>query len=211
MIILSQHNRDIIAEPAAFAILMVCILKKDDSLLYAATTHYQDLLNVPVASIFPKITVRDEFGDPLVFIPYLADGTLVSLSPPSMTTSVDREQYSMMITDTSLLAYASSTWGLIGLRFKVTAVFSNGSTPNFDKENMLTVYSGRISGVNHSQATRVDGESLIKITAGSPMYGLDQKNGIYFSDPKIKERNKNDTCAEHVYVSSRNYALHWGK
>jgi hypothetical protein len=210
MIILSEHNRSVIAGPNAFCIMMVCILKKDNSLLYSATSHYQDIA-VPRLSVFPLITVKDSFGDPLVYIPYLADGSLVSLAPPSLSTSVDREQYSMMITDSSLLSYASNTWGLIGLRFKVSAIFSNGGVLDYSPENMLTVYSGRISGVTHTQSTQVDGESLIKITAGSPMYGLDQKNGIYFSDPKIKERNKEDTCAEHVYVSSRNYSLHWGK
>jgi hypothetical protein len=211
MIVLSQHNRDILAGPNAFAILMVCILKNDDSLLYASTTHYQDLLNVPANVVFPGVDVKNEFGETVTFIPYLADGTLVSLAPPTLSTSVDREQYSMMMTDQTLLSYAANTWGMIGLRFRVTAVFSDGTTPSFTSENMLTVYAGRISGVTHNQSMGTAGESLIKITAGSPMYGLDQKNGIFFSDPKIKERNKKDTCAEHVYVTSRNYALHWGK
>jgi hypothetical protein len=210
MIVLSDHSKAMLDTPGAYSIILVSILGTTGNLIYASTSHFVNM-TLPKASIFPNITVTDGAGIPLTQIEFLADGSLVGIQAPKLSTSVDRELYTVTLTDSVVLAIAANDWGLVGNHLKVSAIFTANGDINTSPENILTIYSGRINGVTNTRRTDEIGESMIKLTAGSPMYGLDQKNGIYFSDPKIKERNKEDTCAENVYVSARSAELHWGK
>lgn len=209
MIILSDHNVQMLETPGAYAIFVVSILNKDNEVIYASTTHFSDII-IPCAALF-STPVKDLGGYVISNMTYIADGSLMALQAPKLSTSVDREQYSLNIVDPDLLIIAAKYNGLIGCKLKVACLFASNSNINITKENLLIVYAGRITGTTHTRKTQHQGESFLTIIGGSPMYNLDQKNGIYFSDPKVKERDPQDTCAERVYISSRNYALHWGR
>jgi hypothetical protein len=117
----------------------------------------------------------------------------------------------MTVSDESLLTRSAEHSGLVGCTLKVSAVFVNSGAISLLPADILTVYSGRITGTVHKRKTEEQGEYVLNITAGSPMYNLDQKSGMFFSAPKVRARQREDSSADRVYVSSRSYALHWGK
>ena len=210
MIVLSDYNRNILKSNRASSIIFVTILGQDRSLLYAATTHFQ-AIDIPTTLLFKGIAVKSLTGVPITVASHSADGSLIGLQAPKLATAVDREQYTLTVSDTALLSRAAEHAGLVGCTLKVTAIFTTDGTISLLPDNLLVVYSGRITGTTHKRNTVEHGETILTIVAGSPMYNLDQKSGIYFSAPKVRARLREDSCADRVYVSSRGFALHWGR
>jgi hypothetical protein len=144
---------------------------------------------------------------------YVSDNRLKALEPPSISSTVDREQYKIELNSNAVDNEAYHTNNIVGKKITVYLVFIDPSTnrPLLSTEDVLIVYRGRVDGFSPKYTTDEFGESTVILTCASPMANLDVKGSMYLSDNEVRSRNPNDTCAERIYEGSRGLSLKWGK
>ena len=144
---------------------------------------------------------------------YVASGNIMSLDPPQVTTSVDRELYKIVLSDPSFSEGAEADANMIGFDAEVRMGFLNASTklPMTNVSQTLLMYSGVIENVSYAIKSSEKGESLFQITCSSPLADLELKRAMYCSRDYVKGRHPDDTSCDQVYGGSGILQLKWGK
>jgi hypothetical protein len=205
MITVSDRSKNLLsAGMGAYAVLFLVIFDLDNTAIYATSSHFDDY-EMPEAT---RTALNLPGAGDLIFT---ADGTLKSLEPPRMTSSVDRETYKIESTDLRLSLLAENSWGLTGRFATVLAVFTDDGSIPTSADEFLTVYRGKTTAVVTRMSCGEFGELIVQISLGSPMQALDRKNGRYFSSPRVRAHNELDRCADSVYVNSRGAVAAWGR
>jgi hypothetical protein len=172
----------------------------DGSVIFSSTTHYAD------------ITLSNNNT-------YFSDGLILSVDPPQLTSTVDREQYKIVLVDPTFSQASKLDTTLLGKVLETRIGFINnisiGGTPigqpftNID--DTFVLYRGRVDSVAYEIDANELGEVKMVITGASPLVNLDQKNGVYISREVIRANNGSDTCCDEVYQGSGVITLKWGK
>ena len=146
-------------------------------------------------------------------ITYLSDGKLAGVDPPRASTSVDREEFSILLADPNFLLGSFASVGYIGKEIDVRICFINPAdgTPYTNLSDTILIYSGYGDGTGYKINTEEQGESLLKLMCSSPMADLDGKKGLYLSRDFVRGRNPDDSCCDHIYLGSGKIQLRWGK
>jgi hypothetical protein len=146
-------------------------------------------------------------------VTYDADGTLLSVDPPTLSTEVDRQQYKIHIADPTFLEGVNIETGLIGrfasVRFCVVDPITGD--PHFGTGDNILIYQGRIDQTNYLTKTERLGENVLQLVCASPVANLDQKRGLYTSRDFIRGRNPDDSSCDSVSEGSGSLYLKWGK
>jgi len=144
---------------------------------------------------------------------YVSSGSIIRLDPPQMTTSVDREQYKIVLSDPDFTEGAEADANMTGFDVEVRMGFLNASTklPMLTLAQTILMYAGIIDGVSYLIKTEVQGEVLFQITCSSPLADLDLKRAMYCSKDYMRGRYPTDSSCDQVYGGSGVLQLKWGK
>ena len=141
---------------------------------------------------------------------YISDGGIFEISPPSFSTTVDREAYKIVLTDVSdsVAGEFKNSTGMVGndITVRVGLLDSNGA-PLVGTNDIVNIYSGFID----SPSLANDWETkLATIEGSSPMADLDQVNLFMVSKDGMDQKSSTDTSFDIMY-GDREITLNWGK
>ena len=148
-------------------------------------------------------------SDGRVFLP----GDLVSLDPPRLSSSVDRESYKITIADPRMEYGAMFESGMVGTLIAVNVGFIDQGTkqPELNINNVFTIYKGHIDSVAYQISLDEVGSSVAVITCASPMSNLDMAKPFYTSRDFIRQINADDSSFDQIYEGAGPVQLKWGK
>jgi len=194
MITFSPKVKAIIASGRAEGFYFFHILEQNGSVVRASTTHW--------ASFIASNGVT-----------YDADDYIVSVDPPQLSTTVDRENYKIALADPDFYEAAKAENGMVGKRFEARFGFLDLETglPLANLGDSLIVYKGKIDGMSASITLEEAGESLTTISCASPVMSLDMHKGIYLSRDNVRARNPKDACCDDIYTGSGSLTFKWGR
>lgn len=144
---------------------------------------------------------------------YINDGRLVSVTPPKLSTVVDREIYTITLTDSDYFYGQFAETGLVGKKVEVRVGFINQNTglPLTDISDTLLIYRGQVDSASYSIDTSNVGSVIFTLSCASPMANLDGVKVFYGSKPFMRDLNTEDTSFDQVYEGSGKINLKWGK
>lgn len=150
---------------------------------------------------------------------FSSSGYLLSVDPPKMSSTVDREAYKVTYSDPDFSLRSEMETGILGKRLKVWIGFMNtldaplaGIDPGQPMTNagdIILVYSGFVDSPAYTY--NPDGEIVASIEATSPMGALDSTITLYTSKDSLQQRNPADTSFDQIYDGSAGIQLLWGK
>jgi hypothetical protein len=148
-------------------------------------------------------------SDGKVYIP----GHLVSLDPPKLSSSVDREAYKITIADPNMEYGAMFEDGMVGVDVEVRVGFIDQETglPELDANNTFLIYKGVTDGLSYQINIEEVGESIATITCTSPMANLDMAKPFHTSKDFIRNLNPADSSFDQIYEGAGTVQLKWGK
>jgi hypothetical protein len=190
MIEFSSTVVQILSNPTIEAFYLVDV----DSGLYRTTSFFRD------------VTLSNG-------VTYASDGKLISVDPPQLSSTVDREIYKIALADPNFTLGSASEIGLIGKLVEVRIGFVNQATnlPETNILNTIIVYKGAIDGTSFNVNTASIGEVTLNITCSSPMADLDLRRPIYTTKDSIRSKDPSDTSFDQIYEGSGQLQLKWGK
>jgi hypothetical protein len=144
---------------------------------------------------------------------YIADGTLLTVEPPQMSSIVDRQAFKIVMSDVNMEMGVLAEAGMLGTPVNVYMGFINIGTdqPHTELDKFLTIYSGHIDGVSYRYDTSLIGERAFILTCTTPMSDLDLKKPIYTSQDYLDKNYPGDTSYQQIYEGSGPIELRWGK
>jgi hypothetical protein len=168
--------------------------------------HYNDgMIHFNTTSHFADVTLSNG-------ITYLADGKLKSADPPQLNTTVDREQYKVILADPAFADGALLGQGLVGKVMEVRVGFINPATglPYTDIADTFVSYKGRINSAAYLVDTE-EGSVDLELVGVSPLISLDMVKGYYLSRDFVRQKDATDSSFDAVYEGSSAVILKWGK
>jgi len=194
MLTFSTNIKNILAANSGQIFYNLWIKNGDGSLFRASTTHHSTM------------TMSNN-------IVYVADDFIVSVDPPQLSTTVDREQYKIILADNTFDSAAQADNVYVGKLVEARLGFIDPATglPLLNIVDSLVVYKGRIDGASSKITTDEIGESLFNISCASPMLSLDMRKGLYLSRDVIRGNDPNDGCCDQIYEGSGTLILKWGR
>jgi hypothetical protein len=139
---------------------------------------------------------------------WLGDGGVFSIEPPNFSSILDREAYTIVLTDIADSVSDSFKLGVIGNTIKVSlGLLDSNGDPLLGAGDVSPTYSGFIDSpsVNISWD-----EKTAKIEGTSPMADLDQVNLTMVSKDGMDQKNSTDTSFDSIYEDSETH-ISWGK
>jgi len=135
---------------------------------------------------------------------YLADGGLTELSPPQLSSVLDREVYRIKLVD--FANEYKSTFENNALGTPVTV--SLGLEGNYT--DLDIVYKGRIDATS-IETNPEEGTKEAIIECSSPFGALDRTTDRRTDRKTQKQIDSTDTCFDNIYANADEIALRWGK
>jgi hypothetical protein len=136
---------------------------------------------------------------------------IVSVSPPKLSTSVDRETCTIVLDDPSFQFGQFAEQNLVGVSLRIRFAFIDQTTKQPDTNNTLLVYQGIIDQVVYSIESDQIGSSQFGIVCASPMANLDATRPFYTSKQFVRNLNPEDSSMDQVYEGSGSLLLKWGR
>lgn len=195
MITFSETVSQIIADGKGEVFIFMSLKNADGSLFRASTTYHSDF--------------TDSNG-----ITYESDGLIVSADPPQQSSTVDREQYKLVLADVEFKLPAVAENGLVGKTLEVRLGFINplnGLPLVEDPNDTLVIYKGKVDGLSGNANLEEIGELLFTLTGAAPLISLDMSRGIFLSKDFVRARNPADGSCDDIYTGSGPLMLKWGK
>jgi hypothetical protein len=157
---------------------------------------------------------------------YFADNGLVSVDPPRMSQTVDRESYKVQFADPSFLMRSYFENGAVGDPIEVRVGFMNPNVsgdmtgtggvavkpgaPFLDIRDTILAYKGTVD--NHGYEIDFDNNTVLATIEGSsPMSDLDLVVSFMTSKDSIKQYDATDTAYDQIYEGSGEIVTKWGK
>jgi hypothetical protein len=140
------------------------------------------------------------------------DGRIVSLDPPHISTSVDREIYRVVLADPGY-AMVSVFGNIVGKDVEVYMGVTDAGTPlvSAAEEELILLYKGKADSFSYEVDTAEAGEVRAVVACASPMADLDGITQLFTSKTEIRNIDPSDTSFEHVYEGSGKAEFLWGK
>jgi hypothetical protein len=142
---------------------------------------------------------------------YVSDGTLLAVTPLSISTNVDREEFSFSIADNNFFQASLLETNIINKRIEARMAFYNEGVLLTNIFDTLLMYSGYGNNAQYIIKTEEQGEAYARISCTSPMSDLEHKKGIYLNKEFMRNQNPQDSSCDQVYAGSGSLQLKWGK
>jgi len=205
MITLSTNVKNLLSREVLEAFYMLKLTDETEAIVVNSTSFFSNIILSNNGATLPTEI-------------YEADGRLVSVDAPQMSTTLDREQYRVVLnvfeTDTASFGIlAAMEQGLIGKNLVCRIGFVNPDTgaPYLDVSDTIIVYKGRVDSASYNLKTDNIGEAQLLITGSSPMRSLDMKKSLYLSRDFIRKTNPTDSCCDQIYSGSGALRFKWGR
>ena len=144
---------------------------------------------------------------------YLAGDYLKAVDPPRLSSSVDRQQYTIVLSDVESYVGQFAESGLVGRPAEVRVGFVDQATqqPELILENTLVLYRGRVDGTGYRSGTGEIGTNDFIVKCTSPMGNLDATKAYYTSKDFIQSIDPTDTAYDQLYEGAGKINLKWGR
>jgi hypothetical protein len=194
MIQFSTNIQAVLSQMPIETFYMLRIANTNGTSIYSSTDYFTD------------ITLSNGYV-------YTADSLIQSVDVPQLSSTVDREQYKIVLADPSFSQTSVIENNIIGKILETRIGFINQTTglPYLTASDTLVVYRGRIDSASYAIDSGEIGESKLQITGSSPLSNLDQKNGIFLSKDTIRRLNGTDSCCDQIYEGSGTLTFKWGR
>lgn len=180
----------------------------------------QDAFKEPVIETFYLLKItgignKTDYFRPLVVdgVTYLADGTVLRVELPQMSSVVDRQLFKITLSDVTLELGVAAEAVLFGKKVEVRLGFVSQTTgqPDLNLANTLLIYKGYIDSVSYSISTANVGEAIFQVSCASPMGDLDLIRQYYTSQDYLDKNHPGDTSFEQIFEGSGPISKKWGK
>jgi hypothetical protein len=207
---LSPNIARIISENNATSFLLIDIgpfeVYNENNIKVTMSKHYVTLshnISTEVVTEESKRFTAIPVGQPLA---YDCNHTLVSVDPPRMSKSLDREAFKLTFADPKFAIRTYIGSGIPGSNLRVRAGFIEN---NIELTEYVTIYTGTID----TQAYSIDpnGDTLMAIEGSSPMGPLGLTRTILTSREWFSSKYPGDTCCDQSFIGSRNSTIDWGR
>lgn len=144
---------------------------------------------------------------------YVNDGKLLSVTPPKLSTVVDREVYTIVFADPVFEYGQIAETGLVGQDANVRLCVVDPTTklPLTNINDTILVYKGRVDSASYAIDTNNVGSVQFSITCASPMANLEGVKAFYGSKQFIRNLNANDSSFDQVYEGAGTLEMKWGR
>lgn len=165
-----------------------------------------DILGYRTTNYYTNITLSNNET-------FLSDGKLLSVTPPKLSTVVDRELYNITFADPNFEYGQFAEAGLVGQPVSVRLCVVDPVTelPLTNINDTILVYKGRVDSANYSIDTNEVGSTQFNVNCASPMANLEGVKAFYGSKQFIRNLNSNDSSFDQVYEGAGTLAMKWGK
>ena len=187
------------------------------------STKVSNLLSQPTVEAFylveielPTVLRTTSFYTDLTFdngVTYTNDGRLLTVDPPKLSATVDREQYKITLADPDMYFAQYMNSGLVGTKVSVRVGFvdQNTKVPLPQIANTILVYKGRVDNGAYGVTTDEAGNSVFVLTCSSPMGDLDLVKTMMTSKDALRNIDPTDNSFEQIYEGVGQIELKWGK
>jgi len=139
---------------------------------------------------------------------YLADGGLYEFDSPKFSSVVDRESYTVVISEVVDLMSAEFRANVVGKPISVfVALLDTNGDPLLGTADVLSVYKGY---VDSPSITNDFDQKLAIIEGTSPMSDLDMVRSFMSSKSGMDQRSLTDTSFDEIY-ENKEISVKWGK
>lgn len=144
---------------------------------------------------------------------FLADGRLLEVDPPKLSTSVDRELYQISFADPDMFFGGPAETALVGRPVTVRLGFVDQTTkqPYLNINDTVIIYKGFVDSGAYDLSLEDNGSSVFSVSCASPMANLDMVRTLLTSRESLANIDVNDTSFNSVYQGSGQIRLKWGK
>lgn len=186
------------------------LLKSDEvSMCYLVKIEHPDGTIYDTTAVTPIIYNSDI---------YSPNGNLLSVEPPKLSETVDREPYKIIYADAEHEKFNQLEGSWTGILVTVFACFFNTTgeivgdiPPNEPLVNdVLIAYRGFVD----SQSYTIDPDSgtvIALIECASPMASLGLIKSFYTSDESMRQIDPTDTSFSEIHTGAQEAAILWGK
>jgi hypothetical protein len=142
-----------------------------------------------------------------------ANGRLIEIDPPKLSTSVDRELYKISFADPEMDYGNLAEEAIVGRPVVVRLGFVNQTSrqPYTDVADTVIVYKGKVDSGSYNINSANIGEAVFSISCASPMADLDLVKTLLTSKDALKDIDPNDNSFSSIYEGSGQIQLKWGK
>jgi hypothetical protein len=144
---------------------------------------------------------------------YEANGRLLQVDPPQLSSTVDRELYKITFADPDFYFGQEAPVSVVGKPVTVRVGFINPTTkfPVTEIENTVIIYKGAVDGTSYSVDTENTGESIWLVTCASPMNDLEMVRAMYTSKDSVRLVSPGDNSFDQIYEGGGEVELKWGR
>ena len=144
---------------------------------------------------------------------YLSGDYLKAVDPPRLSSTVDRQQYTIVLSDVDSVFGQYAESGLVGLPAVVSVGFVDQKTqkPELNVNNLLVLYKGRVDATGYTTTTDEVGTNDFIVKCTSPMGNLDATRTFYTSKDFIQSIDPTDTAFDQLYEGAGKINLKWGR
>ena len=144
---------------------------------------------------------------------YLADGSVLEVTPAEFTSIVDKQEFSVAFADVNGLITDLIDSGIIGLDVEVRIGFINPATgrPFTSYEDTFFVYASAVDRVELQIEIANKGTKNYVVVCTSPIHDLDQVKGVYTSQDYASSVIPGDTSYIQIHQGAGLINLKWGR
>jgi hypothetical protein len=178
-----------------------------ESKIKADTLDYYALIEIELEGYSLYVTTLP-FSETVGGKFFVSDVGLVSYSPPSQSSIVDKEKFEFSFADPYGFLKKKLQSGSASRFIRVrNGFFNSDNTPNLDEENMIISYQGYIDETSFSSDFE---ESTVNISCASPMADLGLTKTLFTSEDGMNQYNTEDTSFDRV-IENNESKFKWGK
>ena len=144
---------------------------------------------------------------------YISDGIVESIAAPKVTSSVDKNIYSITIADPKILLGSLFEESIVGkvIDVKIGFIHPDTGVVVTAMVDTLNVYRGKVHGSSYTYNTAEIGDVKAKIECSSPMGNLDGVSSFRTSRDFMAAHSPDDNSFEQIYLGSGAVTLKWGR
>jgi len=178
-----------------------------ESKIYADVLNYFALIEIELPGYSLYVTTLP-YNVTVETKTFTSDAGIVDYTPPSQSTSVDRETFNFSFADPSGFLKSKMMSGVASSYIRVRNGFFNAdNSANLVPANFVVAYEGVIDDSSYNSDFE---ESVVTFTGSSPMADLGLVKTLITSPDGMDQFNSDDTSFDKI-IANKTEKFKWGK